>query len=282
MNAIDGIFDGLFGYERLMLICGFVLFVFALAAITLMIVQRRDFKAATLLLVFAVVLMGFPGIAAVKFSQGMVEIDRLRGQPAPPTDPQQKQQYEQTLANLEQRAAGNPQLQAEVADGYRAIGEVDKAYDLARSVLATKPAPAVRQTLLPTLTAKLEQTTAALPAPTPAPAPAPSGSAAVPAAPSSSAVAATPAPTEAAPVATSPVREKQLQEIATVAKELQTQSQAAPLPANAHIALANAYVKLGDTQKAASNVEAAKKADPHVVLNPALKAALKPPADNGH
>lgn len=279
MNAIDGIFDGLFGYERLMLICGFVLFVFALAAITLMIVQRRDFKAAMLLLVFAVVLMGFPGIAAIKFSQGMVEIDRLREQAAPPTDPQQKQQYEQTLAKLEQRAAGNPQLQAEVADGYRAIGEVDKAYDLARSVLATKPAPEVRQTLVPTLTAKLEQTTAAVPAPVPAPAP--SGSAAPPVAPSSSAAAAR-APTEAAPVATSPVREKQLQEIATVAKELQ-QSQAAPLPANAHIALANAYVKLGDTQKAATNVEAAKKADPHVVLNPALKAALKPPpADNGH
>ncbi|HEX7112544.1 MAG TPA: hypothetical protein VF216_08870 [Mizugakiibacter sp.] len=278
MNAIDSIFDGLFGYERLMLICGFVLFVFALAAITLMIVQRRDFKAAMLLLVFAVVLMGFPGIAAVKFNQGMVEIDHLREQPAPPTDPQQKQQYERTLANLEQRVAGNPQLQAEVADGYRAIGEVDKAYDLARSVLATKPAPAVRQTLVPTLTAKLEQAAAALPAP----APAPSGSAAAPVAPSPSAVAA-PAPAGAAPAATSPAREEHLQEIATVARELQMQSQAAPLPANAHVALANAYVKLGDTQKAAANVEAAKRADPHVVLNPALKAALKPPpADNGH
>lgn len=278
MNAIDGIFDGLFGYERLMLICGFVLFVFALAAITLMIVQRRDFKAAMLLLVFAVVLMGFPGIAAVKFNQGMVEIDRLREQPAPPTDPRQKQQYEQTLADLEQRAAGNPQLQAEVADGYRAIGEVDKAYDLARSVLATKPAPEVRQTLVPTLTAKLEQTTAAVPAP--APAPAPSGLAAAPVVPSSSA-AATPAP--AAPVATSPARDRRLQEIATVAKELQTQSQATSLPANARIALANAYVKLGDTQQAATNVEAARRADPHVAINPALKAALKPPpADNGH
>lgn len=33
------LFDGLYGYKKLILICGFILFVFALV-----IVQRRDFK----------------------------------------------------------------------------------------------------------------------------------------------------------------------------------------------------------------------------------------------
>jgi len=55
--VIESIFSGLYGYERLMLICGFVLFVFALAAITLMIVQRRDFKMAMVLIVLAIVVI---------------------------------------------------------------------------------------------------------------------------------------------------------------------------------------------------------------------------------
>ena len=36
--------DKLLGYEKLMLVCGFVLFVFALGVITVMIVQWRNFK----------------------------------------------------------------------------------------------------------------------------------------------------------------------------------------------------------------------------------------------
>ncbi|WP_426688230.1 hypothetical protein [Rhodanobacter ginsengiterrae] len=64
MSILDSIFDGLPGYEKLMLICGFILFVFALAAITVMIVQRRDLK--------------------------MVMVDSLRAQPTAPTDPQQQ------------------------------------------------------------------------------------------------------------------------------------------------------------------------------------------------
>ena len=38
------IVDGLLGFGKLMLVCGFILFVFTLAAITVMIVQRRDPK----------------------------------------------------------------------------------------------------------------------------------------------------------------------------------------------------------------------------------------------
>ncbi|KZC20998.1 hypothetical protein RHOFW104R3_22450, partial [Rhodanobacter denitrificans] len=185
------IFDGLYGYEKLMLLCGFILFVFALAAITVMIVQRRDFKMAMGLIVFAIVLMGFPGIQAVKFSQDTVELDRIRAQPQAPADPAQKQQAERTLASLEQRAADNPQLQAQVSDGYRAIGELDQAYRLAQSVLHEKPSAQVQATLVPVLTAKLNQVQAGAPIAEPA----------MPAAAASSAMASTTTP-PAAPAAT--------------------------------------------------------------------------------
>jgi tetratricopeptide (TPR) repeat protein len=279
------IFDGLLGYEKLMLICGFNLFVFALAAITVMIVQRRDFKMAMALIVLAIVLMGFPGIQAVKFSQDTVELDRIRTQPQAPADPAQKQQAEQTLANLEQRAAGNPQLQAQVSDGYRAIGEVDKAYRLAQSVLHQKPSAPVQATLVPVLTAKLNQVQAGAPIALPPPAaaasapapgsvpPATATAAVATGAPASTAsVASAPASAPASP-ASAPADHERQRQIAAIASQLQ--ATAAPLPAASHAALAKAYVVLGQPQKAQANVEAARRIDPNIRINAAVLRAAR-------
>lgn len=245
---MDTLFDGLLGYERVMLLCGIVLFVFALVVIGVLVVQRRKYLPAIALLVVAIVLIGFPGIQTVKFSQDTVELERIRAQSTASTDPAEHQQAVQTLDSLQQRAAGNPQLEAKVADGYRAVGDVDKAYEIAQSVLAGDPSPATRRTLVPVLTAKLRQST----------------------------------PTQ--PGAT-PVDTQKKQEIADVASQLQKQAQAAPLPVDSHMAMANAQVAIGQPQQAALNVEAARRIDPQVKINPALRDALRrrgQVVDGGH
>lgn len=247
MGILDSIFDGLLGYEKLMLLCGLVLFVFALAAIAVLIAKGRDFKAATLLFAPAIVLMGYPGIQSVKFSQDTVELDRIRAQPQAPTDPAQKQQAQQVLANLEQRAAGNVRLQAQVSDGYRAIGELDKAYRLAQSVLEQKPSAQVQATLVPVLTAKLNEVQAGAPVAAPRPATAESSA------------------TGASAVVPAPDRQR---EIAAIAGQLQ--ATAAPLPAASHVALAKAYAVLGQPEKAQANVEAARRLDPNIKINAAV------------
>jgi len=222
------------------------------------------------------VLMGFPGIQAVKFSQDTVELDRIRTQPQAPTDPAQKQQAEQALANLEQRAVGNPQLQAQVSDGYRAIGEVDKAYDLAKSVLREKPSAQVQATLVPVLTAKLNQVQANAPIAAPPAAAstavattAPAGTAGVAAAPTP---APAPVPASSTPAAPTPADSARQHQIAEIARQLQSTDVA--LPAASHAALAKAYVVLGQPQKAQANVEAARRIDPNIRINPnVLRAA---------
>lgn len=262
MTNIDSIFDGLLGYEMLMLICGFILFVFALVAITLMIVQRRDFKAAMALILFAIMLMGFPGIQAIKFSNGVVELDRIRSQPEGAQDPAQKQQDQQLLVRLQSRAGDDPGLQAKVADGYRAIGNVNAGYALAQSVLRQKPSPAVQKTLIPVLTARLNQVQAAAPAPA---APRPTGATAPGAG----------ARTQPAQHASPSVSPAQQVQISTVAQQLQDLS--APLPAASHVALARAWVAAGRPQQARSNVDAAIRIDPAIRISPALLHAAQQP-----
>lgn len=274
------IFDGLLGYEKLMLLCGFILFVFALVAITVMIVQRRDFKMAMVLIILAIVLMGFPGIQAVKFSKDTVELDRIRAQPSAPSDPAQKAQDQQLLSDLQQRAAGNPQLQAQVSDGYRAIGEVDKAYRMAQSLLQQKQSAQVQATLVPVLTAKLNEVQANAPIAVPAPPPATSASAPTPANPSASAPTATAVPDATAPTGTgtatspsAPADSSRQREIANIAKQLQ--GTGAALPAASHVALAKAYVVLGQPQKAQANVDAARRLNPNIMINAAVLHAAK-------
>jgi tetratricopeptide (TPR) repeat protein len=278
------IFDGLLGYEKLMLLCGFMLFVFALVVIMVMIVQRRDFKAATVLIIFAIVLMGFPGIQAIKFSKDMVEVDRIRA--STPGDAAQKQQDQRTLSEVQQRAEGNPQLLAQVSDGYRAIGDVNTAYQLAQSILQTKPSPAVQKTLVPVLTAKLNQVQAATPVP-PAVTPSSSGADAPPATESPAPpppyhhVSTTPADTTASGAAaatpsaasTTAADSARQQQIATIAGQLQ--GTGGPLPAASHAALAKAYVVLGEPQKAQANVDAAFKLNPNIKINAAVLHAAR-------
>jgi hypothetical protein len=249
------LFDGLYGYEKLMLVCGFVLFVFALAAITVLIVKNRDFKAAMGLFVFAILLMGFPGIQAVKFKDGLVELDNLRQQPPGSVDPQQQQQAQALLRDLEQRAADKPLLQAKVSDGYRVIGNVDKAYQLAKPLLRDQSAQ-VQATLVPVLTAKLNQVQASVAG---AAAPGRAGEHKSP-----GGNAAAPPSTQVAP-ATTPDKQRELAIIAS-----QLQATGTPLPAASHVALAKAYATLDRPQQVRANVDAARRLDPSIHINPAL------------
>jgi hypothetical protein len=289
VNILDSIFDGLLGYERLMLICGFVLFVFALMAITVMIVQRRDFKMAMALIVLAIVLMGFPGIQAIKFSKDMVELDRIRSQPAAPTSPEQQQQAQQTLTSLQRRAEGDPKLLAQVSDGYRAIGQVDKAYQLAQQVLEQKPSAEARATLVPVLTAKLNQVQAGAPMgpEPPSPAEAPPGQPAsttsglppsVPGAasiqpPPSTASSAVATFSTAAPAPSASTELAKQHRIAVIASQLQATG--SPLPADSHAALAKAYVILDQPQKARANIDAARRLNPGIKISPRVLRAAK-------
>ena len=62
-------------------------------------------------------------------------------------------------------------------------------------------------------------------------------------------------------------------EIAAIARQLQ--GTGAPLPAASHAALAEAYVVLGQPQKAQANVDAAYKLNPNIKINAAVLHAAR-------
>lgn len=232
------VFEGLLGHERMMLVCGAIAFVFALAIIGVMVAQRRNFLPATVVLVFAVVLMGFPGIKAVQFSKDMVSLETLRAQPPEVAlQPEAREEYARTLAQIERRAGDDPVLRAKVADGFRVIGETERAFALADDVLQAQPSAEARDVLVPVLTERLEEAVPADPTTTP----------------------------------TAAERER----IAQAARQLQTQAAVTALPADAYVVLAQAQVALGETQRAEASLQQAAQIDPAVRISPRLDQAIR-------
>ncbi|GAB3378505.1 hypothetical protein [Lysobacter fragariae] len=240
MEMLNAMFDGLFAYELMMLICGAVLLGFATILISAMVLQKRSCLPATALMAIAVSLMLIPGINALRFGHELSILDALRSQPFVALDAMQKQQFTAAIAAVEKRSGNNLRLRAQVADGYRLVGSVEKGYVIAQSVLRERPSREVQAMLVPVLTAQLENVT--------------------------------PRDSQATPSSN-----VQKQQLSTVIDQLATKVEAAQLRATDLLAMARANMVLGRKVEAEANLEAARRLNPGIAISPMLEKALRSP-----
>lgn len=234
------IFDGLYGYEIVMLGMGVVLFFVAIFVLLRAAMNLRggSYPSGMAMLIGVVVLVGYPGIQSIQFEKDKIAIQKLAHDGLPPgATSAQKAAAQTRIASVEQRAT-TPQAQAVVATAYQKIGALDKAYDLATKVAAENPPAAVSKELVPIVTQKLDQITPSQPG-------------------------------------TPVVDPKTRTEIAKIATQLQAQAPA--LPADAHIAIAKAQLALGEESRAAASLQAARRVNPNVRIDPGLLEKLKAP-----
>lgn len=224
-------FDGLYGYEVIMLGMGVILFIVAVWLLIRTALKGGSIVGPLAILPFVVIFAGYPSIQSIKFGDGVTEVQKIsRVGLAADATAEQKAAAEKQIADVEQRAT-TPQLQVAVANAWRRLGNLDKAYQVAQKVNAEKPSEQITKALVPIYTEKLDQTVAA-------------------------------APTSQS------VDQNKREEISRVSAELQAQTKA--LPAEAHISLAQAQAALGQSDKAAASVETAKRVDPNVRIDPTL------------
>lgn len=243
MNITIGrpVFKGLYSYEIVLLVLGVVPFLVAVRALIQKIRTEGSLFGPLAILPFVLVFVGYPSVQAVQFNNAVsTSIGLVSGPGDMRMLPEQEKAAAKSAAIVAARGE-TPQMQALAANAYRALGATKKAYRIAQPVLAKDPPSAVRQALVPVVTARLEQITPADPA-------------------------------EAR------VSAERRREIATVAEQLQAQT--ATLPAASRLALAKAQLALGNRQSAEAHAEAALRLDPQIVINPALKRAIRVPSDN--
>lgn len=247
-----GFFAGLHGYEIVVIGLGLLLFLVGLWAV-IQAVRRSAAVTGGIgiaCVVISLVFVGYPSIKSFSFGtdQFNAQFTRLDEQFGHGETPVLSKEQQQALAaNIEALAphADTPQQKAILANAYRGIGDVDKAFALAENVDASNAPPAVKSSLAPVFAAKLKQTVQDVPI----------------------AAAAKVDPGKAA-------------QIESLVKRLGVPS--ANLSAQAHVTVAEGYAALGRDAQAAASLERAQAIKRDVRVDPQLLQRLnRAPAPSG-
>lgn len=159
------LFDGLYIYEVVLLICGIALFLALLAAFLRKVFTNQGYVGLLAFFVMPIAMIGFPAITSfqVKTSVGDIELQTNALQ-SHPQDQTARAALQTEVSKIEARPIKDPTLLATIARAQFALGDESKAESNLKIVLASSPtlAPAVELKNKIELTNNLKaQTTAA-------------------------------------------------------------------------------------------------------------------------
>src|SRR5581483_8557773 len=140
------IFDGLYGYEVILLILGALFFIVLMVVFVILIAQKRPYGKLMMSFTFPLVMMGFPSIKSIQYKDGVISIDKMTHDlQQNPTDTKKREELRRTLADVVTRPAADPAAIASIANAQFALGDhraaeaslqkaIGKAPDLPRVV----------------------------------------------------------------------------------------------------------------------------------------------------
>jgi len=82
------VFDGLYSYEKVMLVCGVVLFAILVVLLVIFAVQKRKLTQLMAFFLLPIIMIGFPAVQKIAFDKESVKLDpqadNLRQNPSNP------------------------------------------------------------------------------------------------------------------------------------------------------------------------------------------------------
>jgi len=158
------LFDGLYLYEIVLLICGVVFFLGLLVALFWKVFSNQEYKNLLAFFVLPIAMIGFPSITSIQVKDGVVEIDKTTHElQSKPQDQQARAALQAQVSKIETRPFKDPTLLATLARAQFALGDESKAESNLNTALAAAPnlAPAVELKSKIELTKNLRAQTAA-------------------------------------------------------------------------------------------------------------------------
>jgi hypothetical protein len=136
------IFDGLQGYEQVMLVCGVALFVIALLGLIVAIVKSKSYAGLVTILMLSVAMMGFVRVRTIKAGDAEIDLDSAIAQVnADPTSTSARAQLSQKVENIASRHWTDPVVLTKLADAQLKLGQVEAAKANVSKALQSKAAP---------------------------------------------------------------------------------------------------------------------------------------------
>src|SRR5204863_2075223 len=98
------IFEGLEGYEVVMLVLGALTFVLLMALTVFLTLRKRSIKQLVMLFPMPIIMMGFPGISKIKFEGNLIDIEtKTKAVEKNPNDTKARAELAKQVVELQSR-----------------------------------------------------------------------------------------------------------------------------------------------------------------------------------
>ncbi|MES1161102.1 MAG: tetratricopeptide repeat protein [Bacteroidota bacterium] len=135
------IFNGLYGYEVIMMVLGILLFVVLLFALLRNIVKDKPIGPLSFFFLLPIVMIGFPSFQKISYDNGKLELDKAaHSLSSNPVDSASRQKVESEVEKLKGRAEGDPKGLVALANAHWALGNYDSCQRLTAKALQLAPA----------------------------------------------------------------------------------------------------------------------------------------------
>jgi len=133
-------FEGLYSYEKVLMVLGIILFVLLAGALVWFIVKKRNPKQLLGFFILTVLMIGFPAIQKISYEEGKVTLEtNLRRVTAEPKNEYARADLKANINKMAQRSISDPVTSLKIARGYQALNEPQKALQRVDSLLRVNP-----------------------------------------------------------------------------------------------------------------------------------------------
>ena len=137
---MDTIFEGMRGFEMILMGMGVLLFIVLLFGLAVYLVKGRPLKYLLPSFLLPIVMIGFPGIQKVKFMNAQIELrETVAALQENPDDTEALAKLEEQVAVLEQTENLQPETLVDLAEAHIAQGDTAIAQEYVTTALKQAP-----------------------------------------------------------------------------------------------------------------------------------------------
>jgi tetratricopeptide (TPR) repeat protein len=136
-----GLFDGLYGYEVVLLVLGAFFFVVLAIMLVLQVVRGKSYGSLLFFFAIPIAMMGYSGIKTIQFKDGTVSIENTTKQlQANPTDTTLRSDLQKQVTDMSSRPTSDPTALTTIAKAQFALGNHKAAETTLRRAMQHSPA----------------------------------------------------------------------------------------------------------------------------------------------
>lgn len=120
------VFEGLFGYEIVMLVLGSILFLLLAFLLAWLIMKKRSYKQTLIFFIISIVMISFPGIQKITYEKGKLELEKITME-INSENKNEVKSLERKINAIESRISSYPEGLVALAKANLALGDTNKA-----------------------------------------------------------------------------------------------------------------------------------------------------------